>query len=269
MVELLIVIAIVGILAAILLPVLSRARQQARSVQCVNNLRQLYLANSMFAAEHDGHYVPAAPDIDANGGGLVRWHGTRATINDDFDPMQGPLADYLPDGGRIKQCPVFFEYSGRDTAPNAFESGTGGYGYNAAYIGGTDYANEFPTSVRQGTLDARVRFASETIMFADAAIAQNGYVVEYGFVEPPMFVTPEFPHGNPAWGFASPSMHFRHNGRANVLWADGHVTSEKFGWTTNTNIYGAKNAAFGIGWFGPQTNQLFDSGEKTEAQNTR
>lgn len=261
MVELLVVIAIIGILASVLLPVLARARQQARSVQCVNNLRQLYLANSMFAAEHDGHYVPAAPDLDTNGGGLVRWHGARTTTQDDFDPMQGPLAEYLPDR-RIKECPVFFEFRGREDVLNAFESGTGGYGYNAAYIGGTTYAEDFPDSLRKGTLDARVRLPSETIMFVDAAIPQDGYIVEYGFAEPPFFATAEHPHGNATWGYASPSIHFRHHGRANVLWADGHVSSEKFGWTTHANIYNGKNAAWGIGWFGPQTNYYFDSQDK-------
>ncbi len=268
MIELLVVIAIIGVLAAILLPVLSRARQQARSVQCVNNLRQLYLANSMFAAEHDGHYVPAAPDIDANGGGLVRWHGARATILDDFDPMQGPLAEYLPDK-RVKMCPVFFEYKNRDTAPNAFESGTGGYGYNAAYLGGTDYADDFPANVRRGTIDSRVRLPGDTIMFTDAALPQDGYIIEYGIAEPPMFVTPDAPRGKPEWGFASPSIHFRHHGRANVLWADGHVTSEKFTWTTGANIYGARNAAWGVGWFGPQSNYFFDSQDKATYTGTQ
>ncbi len=268
MIELLVVIAIIGVLAAILLPVLSRVRQQARSVQCVNNLRQLYLANSMFAAEHDGHYVPAAPDIDANGGGLVRWHGARATILDDFDPMQGPLAEYLPDK-RVKLCPVFFEYQNRDTAPNAFESGTGGYGYNAAYLGGTDYADDFPANVRRGTIDSRVRLPGETIMFTDAALPQDGYIIEYGIAEPPMFVTPDAPRGKAEWGFASPSIHFRHHGRANVLWADGHVTSEKFTWTTGANIYGARNAAWGVGWFGPQSNYFFDSQDKATYTGTQ
>ncbi len=262
MIELLVVIGIIGVLGAILLPALARGRQAARSVQCVNNLRQLFLANSMFAAEHDGRFVPAAPDLDANGGGLVRWHGARASTSEDFDPMSGPLAEYLPDK-RIKECPVFFEYKGRENAPNAFESGTGGYGYNAAYIGGTSDADEFPASLRQGALDVRVRFPSETIMFTDAAMPQESYLVEYGFAEPPYFATPEHPEGNTEWGLAAPSIHFRHNGRANVLWADGHITSEKFGWTTESNIYGARNSAWAVGWFGPRTNFYFESQDKT------
>jgi prepilin-type N-terminal cleavage/methylation domain-containing protein/prepilin-type processing-associated H-X9-DG protein len=265
MIELLVVIGIIGVLAALLLSVLARGRRAAQSVQCVNNLRQLYLANSMFADEHDGRYVPAAPDLDANGGGLVRWHGARKTIKSDFDPMMGPLAEYLPDK-RVKLCPVFFEYKGRRDARNAFESGTGGYGYNAAYIGGTDFADEYPANLRQGALDVRVRMPSRTIMFTDAALPQDGYLVEYGFAEPPLFATPEHPEGNTEWGVAAPSIHFRHDGRANVLWADGHITSEKFGWTTDTNIYGARNAAWSVGWFGPQTNYFFDSQGKAPYQ---
>ena len=32
-------------------------------MECVNNLRQIFLAMTMYAAENKGHYVPAAPDI--------------------------------------------------------------------------------------------------------------------------------------------------------------------------------------------------------------
>ncbi|MCX8066153.1 MAG: type II secretion system GspH family protein, partial [Candidatus Hydrogenedentes bacterium] len=87
LVELLVVIAIMSILAMILLPALSRGKAQARGVQCVNNLRQLYLANTMYASEHNGFYVPAASDMydfllpnsePDHFGGRYRWHGVRA-----------------------------------------------------------------------------------------------------------------------------------------------------------------------------------------------
>jgi len=260
--ELLVSIAIIGLLGALLLPALSRARQEARSMECMNNLRQLYLANSMFAAEHDGRYVAAAPDIDRNGGGLRRWHGVRPDLDAPFDPMQGPLAEYLTDG-RVAQCPVFFEFREKDEAPNVFEAGTGGYGYNRSYIGGAEFLKPFPESVRQGIPDVRIQEPANTIMFADAALPQTGYIIEYGFVEAPHFPTPDQPQGNQSFGFSTPSIHFRHHGRANVLWADGHVTSEPFGWTTERNIYGAKNAAWSVGWFGPKDNRLFDSGDKS------
>lgn len=54
LVELLTVIAIIGILAAILIPTVSRVRTQARNTQCVSNLRQWGLAVRMFSSEFKG-----------------------------------------------------------------------------------------------------------------------------------------------------------------------------------------------------------------------
>jgi prepilin-type N-terminal cleavage/methylation domain-containing protein/prepilin-type processing-associated H-X9-DG protein len=52
LVELLVVIAIIAILAALLLPVLSRSRERARGTQCLGNLKQWGLATMLFAAEN-------------------------------------------------------------------------------------------------------------------------------------------------------------------------------------------------------------------------
>src|SRR5947208_16203420 len=49
LIELLVVIAIIAILAALLLPVLSRARAQAQTIQCVNHLRQLSICWVIYA----------------------------------------------------------------------------------------------------------------------------------------------------------------------------------------------------------------------------
>jgi prepilin-type N-terminal cleavage/methylation domain-containing protein/prepilin-type processing-associated H-X9-DG protein len=259
LIELLVVIAIIGILAAILLPALSRARQKAVSVQCMNNLRQLFLANTMYAAENRGRYVAAAPDIMDGAGGRYRWHGVRARAASDseFDPKGGPLAEYLPDS-RVKECPSFSEFRRQGDVQLAFESGTGGYGYNSDYIGGGYYAQDLPAAQTHTALDSRITNPAETIMFADAALPMDGYIIEYGFLEPPHSVTPEFPHGDPSTGLKAPSMHFRHNGRANVVWCDGHVTSEKWAWSPVTNIFDGNNRKWAIGWFGPQNNSLFD-----------
>lgn len=70
LIELLIVIAIIGILASLLLPSLERAREYARRTQCINAMRQLVSLHNMFADEHNDFYIGGGK----NDNGSISWH---------------------------------------------------------------------------------------------------------------------------------------------------------------------------------------------------
>jgi len=58
LIELLVVIAIIAILAAMLLPALSRAKETAKKISCTNNLHQFGIATRMYLDENEGRYPP-------------------------------------------------------------------------------------------------------------------------------------------------------------------------------------------------------------------
>ena len=123
LVELLVVIGIIAILVGILLPTLANAREQAKTAQCLSNLRQVAGAIQMYANENRGTLVPgwisnhtsSGPGIEHYGTILVGMKYLPAPKQFDFDDLQSQ-------GDSVFRCP-----SGTDFK-HEIGAGAGGLG---------------------------------------------------------------------------------------------------------------------------------------------
>jgi len=112
LIELLVVIAIIAILAAMLLPVLSKAKQRAQGGLCLNNGKQLMLALHLYTGE-SGDFYPPNPD-DGNNLPGYNWCGGSAGIgqSDEFNPdilfdsTRSLLIGYLGRNANLFRCPA-------------------------------------------------------------------------------------------------------------------------------------------------------------------
>lgn len=240
MVELLVTLAIITVLATLGFQGYRSARLRANEAVSTANLRQLAAANLLYAADHFT-YSPASDRFNR-----IRWHGGRAKGRSKFDPAKGYLSEYLGGSGRVGVCPEFLRHL---SGTNSWEDGSGGYGYNAVYLGGylnyDDSGNPVPQ--RPGNVGKPER----TLMFATTALSKAEGIQEYPFAEAPKFVDSE---GNITGEASQASIHFRFNGRALVAWCDGHISSERSQGEAQKNVYGGNNKEANIGFCGPTAN---------------
>ena len=192
--ELLVVIAIIAILAALLLPALSKAKSRALSAQCLGHLRQIYQGAVLYTDEND-HRLPFAwvddPDPTENNFYALlapEILGQQFNFNGDDDFEAG-----------VYVCPARrFE---PDAANNTFQISYGMNAFNAV---------NFPLPATHK--ESAVKSPAQTFYVGDIVSSYNHPPVEM---------------------LTGDQISYRHGQRANFLFFDGHVAATKLAQTND------------------------------------
>ena len=222
LIELLVVIAIIAILAGMLLPALKMAKDKARDIECMGNLKQLGLTFLLYADDYADNLPPYSMS------GPKYWYSS--------DPNEGLLMPYLPNLVKGKHigaitatarctlsCPIVPTQKPIGSSTYLFT-----YGYNNLI-----------------SLNARAHFRklslfkkiSDTSLSMDIAGTASG---AYAASTTKSWVDDGVTDKSPVI--------YRHNLQANVVFADGHVESRRWGSIPDDDF---------PGWTNCRTNSFF------------
>lgn len=206
LIELLTVIAIIGILAAIIIPTVGKVRQSARAAACLSNLRQVGAAQLLYADENKGFLVPI--DDPAHPGGRKFWRYLLTPY------LGGTTANPIQE---ILFCPADISEPARAATVGQSPSS---YGIPVATrlhnFSGEPYGTKKLSSVKR---PAQTMFAGDIGMVENPGDAPINWRQRANSWSPGYASLPG--HGN--WSSGDWCAFPRHNGNVNVVFYDGHT----------------------------------------------
>lgn len=200
LIELLVVIAIIAVLASLLLPALSRAKEKARTINCLSNQKQIALGYILYAGDNSDYLPLAAHEGDA---APCQWFFEISPY------IANRTASYtgLVAKANVVACPsarLEKVFPTNTPAARAY----GGYGQNYVYLGYLTEAERVKIS--------KVTKPTETCMNGDGLDPAPGLNWwNYGYLYPPSI---------PPWGTTKIIPYNRHGRGGNYSWVDGHVS---------------------------------------------
>jgi prepilin-type N-terminal cleavage/methylation domain-containing protein/prepilin-type processing-associated H-X9-DG protein len=190
LIELLVVIAIIAILAALLLPTLGRAKDSAKSILCLNQMRQISLATRLYAEENNDEFPRSQHSAFANR--QLPWERAIA-------PQLGVT------GGSPPRGPIFC--LGSITARKIEQPAHLSYGFNYFFEVGAE--DDYPGKPQTWRKLASIPKPTSTINYAEISIAADHVMPALGWLS-----------GADA---ANEIASTRHKQKSNYAFVDGHA----------------------------------------------
>lgn len=225
LIELLVVIAIIALLMSIMMPALSKAKEHAKVIVCMNHLKTLTLANEAYSMNWNGRCVPLIDDTNASSG--ARYWNT----NDEFRTLVG-VND--KDTGSLYEmpkeywCPSHKNIKDDSYWENAVWANRMSYAYNMTDWG-SDSVNPYTWAIGSRCLAMKgttVQQPQNKIMFIDAAdlwTQMSGAAYQTNW---DLYGDDIETYRSVASASNSPTM-YRHSESASVGYYDGHVKKNK------------------------------------------